>query len=72
MLVGGIIPCAKAIVVGDPKQIEPVQNCTGFVCQLKKLVAKVLGKYRIKELSVQSLADAQNPFGWYYQNLDGF
>ena len=69
MLVGALLRAQKAIVVGDPKQIEPVQTVQDLF--VEKIGGKGLGKYRSKELSVQSLADAQNPFTGIIKNLDG-
>ena len=69
MLVGALLRAQKAIVIGDPKQIEPVQTVQDLF--VEKIGGKGLGKYRSKELSVQSLADAQNPFAGIIKNLDG-
>lgn len=69
MLVGALFRAQKAIVVGDPKQIEPVQTVQDLF--VEKIGGEDLGKYRSKELSVQSLADAQNPFAGIIKNLDG-
>lgn len=60
MLVGALFRAQKAIVVGDPKQIEPVQTVQDLF--VERIGVEGIGKYRNKELSVQSLADAQNPF----------
>lgn len=68
MLVGSLFRAQKAIVVGDPKQIEPVQTVQDLF--VERIGGKGLGKYRSKELSVQSLADAQNPFAGIIKNLD--
>ncbi len=69
MLVGALYRAQKAIVVGDPKQIEPVQIVQDLF--VEKIGGEGIGKYRSKELSVQSLADAQNPFAGIIKNLDG-
>lgn len=69
MLLGALFRAQKAIVVGDPKQIEPVQTVQDLF--VEKIGGEGLGKYRSKELSVQSLADAQNPFAGIIKNLDG-
>ena len=69
MLVGALFRAQKAIVVGDPKQIEPVQTVQDFF--VERIGGEGIGKYRSKELSVQSLADAQNPFAGIIKNLDG-
>ena len=69
MLVGALFRAQKAIVVGDPKQIEPVQTVQDLF--VEKIGGEGIGKYRTKELSVQSLADAQNSFAGIIKNLDG-
>lgn len=69
MLVGALFRAQKAIVVGDPKQIEPVQTVQDLF--VERIGGEGIGKYRSKELSVQSLADAQNPFAGIIKNLDG-
>ena len=68
MLVGALFRAQKAIVVGDPKQIEPVQTVQDLF--VERIGGEGIGKYRSKELSVQSLADAQNPFAGIIKNLD--
>ena len=60
MLVGALFRAQNAIVGGDPKQIEPVQTVQDLF--VERIGGEGIGKYRNKELSVQSLADAQNPF----------
>lgn len=69
MLVGALFRAQKAIVVGDSKQIEPVQTVQDLF--VDRIGGEGIGKYRSKELSVQSLADAQNPFAGIIKNLDG-
>jgi putative ATP-binding protein len=69
MLVGALFRAQKAIVVGDPKQIEPVQTVQDLF--VEKIGGEGIGKYRSKELFVQSLADAQNLFAGIIKNLDG-
>lgn len=69
MLVGALFRAQKTIVVGDPKQIEPVQTVQDLF--VERIGGEGIGKYRSKELSVQSLADAQNPFAGIIKNLDG-
>ena len=69
MLVGALFRAQKAIVVGDPKQIEPVQTVQDLF--VERIGGEGIGKYRSKELSVQSLADAQNLFAGIIKNLDG-
>ena len=69
MLVGALFRAQKAIVVGDPKQIEPVQTVQDLF--VERIGGEGIGKYRSKELSVQSLADAQNPFAGIIKTLMG-
>lgn len=69
MLVGALFRAQKAIVVGDPKQIEPVQTVQDLF--VERIGGEGIGKYQGKELSVQSLADAQNLFAGIIKNLDG-
>lgn len=69
MLVGALFRAQKAIVVGDPKQIEPVQTVQDLF--VERIGGEGIGKYQSKELSVQSLADAQNPLAGIIKNLDG-
>lgn len=68
--VGILARCNKALVVGDPYQIEPV------VGPEVKLFMKLLGKdiddrYRDFDSSVQALADSSNPIGHYREGEDG-
>ena len=60
---GAIWRTQKAIVVGDPLQVEPILTTP---LELRKRFAEDYNlptEYRIPELSVQMLADAQNPYG---------
>ena len=50
MLVGALFRAQKAIVVGDPKQIEPVQTVQDLF--VERIGGEGIGKYRNKELSV--------------------
>lgn len=64
MAVGAMFRCRKAIIVGDPKQIEPVVTAeTDMVKQL--LSSKLISNYKDKRLSVQGFADYINPYGTY-------
>jgi hypothetical protein len=64
MALGALWRCRRAIVVGDPKQVEPV--VTGDVSVIKRAVSKnneMLNAYRRDTLSVQEFADRINRFG---------
>ena len=67
MAVGALYRARKAIIVGDPKQVEPV--VTDDLKLLRDIYRDpVLGNYKNKALSVQSCADIINPFGTFYDN----
>lgn len=67
MAVGALFRARKAIIVGDPKQVEPV--VTDDLKLLKEAYSEpVLANYKDKSLSVQSCADIINPFGTFYDN----
>lgn len=64
MAVGSLFRCRKAMIVGDPKQIEPVVTATADM--IKQLMASsLLGHYKDKKLSVQGCADYLNPYGTF-------
>ncbi len=64
MAVGAMFRCRKAVIVGDPKQIEPV--VTAETDMIKQLFdSKVLASYKDKKISVQGFADYINPYGTY-------
>lgn len=64
MAVGAMFRCRKAIIVGDPKQIEPVVTAeTDMIKQL--FTSKLLSSYKDKKISVQAFADYINPYGTY-------
>lgn len=67
MAVGALYRARKAIIVGDPRQVEPV--VTDDLKLLKEAYEEpVLANYKDKSLSVQSCADIINPFGTFYDN----
>ena len=67
MALGAIFRSRHAIIVGDPKQVEPV--VTDDLQLLKNTYSQPLyTPYKDKTLSVQSFADALNPFGTYLDN----
>lgn len=67
MAVGALYRSRKAIIVGDPKQVEPV--VTDDLALLKKSFKEELYRsYQDKSLSVQRCADILNPLGTYLEN----
>lgn len=67
MAVGSLYRSRRAIIVGDPKQVEPV--VTDDLELLKTTYKDDLYRcYRDKTLSVQKCADIMNPFGTYLDN----
>ncbi len=64
MAVGAMFRCRKSIIVGDPKQIEPVVTAeTDMIRQL--LTSRLLDGYKDKKISVQGFADYINPYGTF-------
>lgn len=67
MAVGSLFRAGKAIIVGDPKQVEPV--VTDDLKLLKEAYSEsVYANYKDKTLSVQSCADIINHFGTFFDN----
>lgn len=67
MAIGALYRSRKAIIVGDPKQVEPV--VTDDLSLLKHAYNNMLIKpYQSKTISVQSFADKLNLFGTYLDN----
>lgn len=67
---GALWRTKKAIIVGDPLQVEPIVTIPG---ELRKRFAdenEIAPIYRLPELSVQMLADQINPYGGV-QNING-
>ena len=62
MAAGGLFRCRQAIIVGDPKQIEPVVTAEADMIR-RLLLSDVTKYYTDKHLSVQSMADHINPYG---------
>lgn len=68
---GALWRTSKAIIVGDPLQVEPVVTVPK---ELSKRFAKEYGiedEYKQQELSVQILADSINPYGGYREYSNG-
>lgn len=67
MAVGALYRARRAIIVGDPKQVEPV--VTDELSMLKAVYSeKLYSRYKDKSLSVQNCADIINPFGTFFEN----
>ena len=71
--VGALARCRKALIVGDPSQVEPV--VTGELDDIRKEMRKGLSagsaRFFSKNASVQQFADERNPYGSYQENADG-
>ncbi|TCO72139.1 DEAD/DEAH box helicase [Marinisporobacter balticus] len=64
---GALWRCKKAIIVGDPKQVEPV--VTNEADAIKRAFSdQLLKPYMDKTISVQSFADSINKYGSYIKN----
>lgn len=64
MVLGAMFRSRKAVIVGDPKQIEPVVTAeTDMIKQL--LTSRLLASYKDKKISVQGFADYINPYGTF-------
>lgn len=67
---GALVRCRKAIVVGDPKQVEPVVK--DDLDAIKQLLGnKYTRPYLDKRLSIQQFADELNPYGTYFKSGNG-
>lgn len=67
MAVGALYRSRKAMIVGDPKQVEPV--VTDDLKLLKRVFEdEALKPYKSKTVSVQSFADCLNSFGTWLDN----
>lgn len=67
MAIGALYRSRRAIVVGDPKQVEPV--ITDELDLIKRIVRNERTQYyQDKALSVQGFADYLNRIGTYYTN----
>lgn len=60
---GALARCRKAIIVGDPKQIEPVVTASDLAYLIDK--SEQVRPYNKKDISAQSFADSINPYGRY-------
>lgn len=70
MALGALYRCQRAIVVGDPKQVEPV--VTAEMDTIKKIIRNDENQlYQSKSRSVQEFADRINHIGTYYTEPSG-
>lgn len=70
MALGAMVRCRKAVIVGDPKQVEPV--VTDDLDAIKQLLKNdYTASYINKHLSVQQFADELNPYGTYFEESNG-
>ena len=68
MALGAFYRCRRAIVVGDPKQVEPV--VTDEMDAIKKIIRNNINAlYQSKYHSVQEFADRINPIGTYLKGI---
>ena len=64
---GGLFRSNRAIIVGDPRQVEPV--VTDDLKMLKTAFKdELFSAYKVKSISVQKCADLLNPYGNYLEN----
>lgn len=62
MAIGSLYRCRHAMIVGDPKQVEPV--VTTETMMIKEMITNdTTRKYMNKDISVQQFADSLNPYG---------
>lgn len=67
MAIGTLFRCRKAVIVGDPRQVEPV--VTDDLLFLKSAFREdVFKPYKSVKNSVQQFADLINPYGTYLEN----
>lgn len=67
--IGALFRSRKAIVIGDPRQIEPIVSDE---LEILKEVFKenIYSAYKKKSISVQKLADYMNPYGIWSENRE--
>lgn len=63
-VLGAMFRCRKAVIVGDPKQIEPVVTAEADIIK-QLLTSRILAGYKDKKASVQGFADYINPYGTF-------
>ena len=64
-VLGALWRTRKAIIVGDPLQVEPILTTPPILCKWFADEYGLPAVYKAPDLSVQTLADAQNPYGGY-------
>lgn len=70
LALGAMLRCNKVLVVGDPKQVEPV--VTDDLDAIKRLLKnEYTTPYSDKHISVQQFSDKLNPFGTYLPDSSG-
>lgn len=67
MALGALYRSRRAVIVGDPKQVEPVVT-DDLILLRKAYNDDTLKPYKKKTLSVQGFADRMNPFGTWLDN----
>lgn len=67
MVLGALYRSRRAVIVGDPKQVEPVVT-DDLVLLRNAYQDEALKPYKKKTLSVQAFADGLNRFGTYLDN----
>jgi hypothetical protein len=68
---GALWRTSKAIIVGDPLQVEPVVTVPKELSKRFAEEFEIEDSYRPQELSVQVLADNINPYGGYREYSNG-
>ena len=70
MAIGALCRARKAIIVGDPKQVEPVVTDDQDLLR-QTYTDELIKLYADKTNSVQRFADIMNPYGTYLKNDNG-
>lgn len=70
MAIGALCRSKKAVIVGDPNQVEPVVTDDQDLLR-QTFTDDLLKYYKDKTNSVQRFADIINPYGTYLKNANG-
>lgn len=70
MAIGALCRARKAIIVGDPKQVEPIVTDDQDLLR-QTYTDEIFKPYADKTNSVQRFADIMNPYGTYLENDQG-